>query len=219
MCISAPASIVTGSLLSIAGVLTIRQVNSKRLILFAAIPLIFAAQQFTEAIVWLSFDNPAYAAKRTPAVLAFLAFAQVLWPIYVPLSVYISEYDRKRKKIILIPLIAGLIFSAYLLWGIAFFPVSAEIANYHIRYEMYYPNSLALAGSIAYFTATVIPLFISSMLRVRLLAMAILISFLISKLYFADSLISVWCFFAAIASVLIFYIIKASTPAVVFKQE
>lgn len=219
MCISAPASIAAGTLLSAVGIWTIRQNKQKSYTMFAAIPLIFALQQFSEALVWLSFDHPAYALKRIPAIRSFLFLAEVVWPIYVPLSVLRGEIQKNRKRILLFLTAIGACFSAWLLWGIAFFEVSAEISDSHILYNMHYPNSLALAGSIAYFSSTVISLFVSSMNRIRLLAYAILASFLISKLYFSDTLISVWCFFAAIASVIVYYIVKEPAPVVQIKEE
>lgn len=207
MCISAPASIAAGGLLTAIGIANLKQVRKPGQSLFAAIPLLFAAQQFSEAFVWLSLQSPEYSGFKTTAALVFLAFAQIIWPVYVPLSLYFMENDPGRKKRILIFAMTGLAFSAYMAYCLLFFEVDAEISQQHIRYSMFYPLKLGNVGGLAYFMATVASLFITGIPRMKILGLAILASFLLSKLYFADTLISVWCFFAALQSMLVYYIL------------
>jgi hypothetical protein len=61
MCFSASASFGAGAALTVLGVLSLRKSESRSHIMFASIPLLFAAQQFTEGFVWLSFINPKFA--------------------------------------------------------------------------------------------------------------------------------------------------------------
>jgi hypothetical protein len=54
-----------------------------------------------------------------------------------------------------------------------------------------------------YFIPTVLSLFISSVKRMNMLGFAILLSFITTKVLFGDYLISVWCFFAAMLSLIV----------------
>jgi hypothetical protein len=46
--------------------------------------------------------------------LVFLFFAQVVWSLWVPLSVWVYEEDVKRKNTLLLFLIIGIIVAGYL---------------------------------------------------------------------------------------------------------
>jgi hypothetical protein len=209
MCVSAQASFTAAGLLAAGSVYFLRKSEQPKRRLFACIPLLFALQQFTEAFVWLSLDTAAYSHLKIPSVFVFLIFAQVVWPVYVPLSVYRMEVDAKRRKALLVLLGAGMAFSAWLLYNLIAHPSEVSIYKSHLLYEMSYPLKLALPGSIAYFASTVIPLFVSTVSRIRLLAFVILASFIVSKIYFGETLISVWCMMAALSSICIYYILNA----------
>src|ERR1044071_4197500 len=114
MCFSANASFIAGSVLATTGVLTLRKVKSPKHILFAAIPLIFSVQQFTEGFVWLSLSDPGGQAWRSIPITIFLFFAHVAWPVWVPLSVFTLEKNPQRGKILLGMLLIGIAVSAYL---------------------------------------------------------------------------------------------------------
>ena len=62
--------------------------------MFASIPLVFAAQQATEGVVWLTIDGSAHATVHRLAVFAFLGLALVVWPIWLPLSLQLSSAVR-----------------------------------------------------------------------------------------------------------------------------
>lgn len=98
MCFSATASFTAGVILVTAGALTLRHVKSKSTILFACIPLLFGIQQIVEGIVWTSFESPMLHAVAT---YVFVMFSHVLWPSFVPFSIWLIEKDPMRKKILL----------------------------------------------------------------------------------------------------------------------
>jgi hypothetical protein len=95
----------------------------------------------------------------------------------------------------------------YSYWLIAV-PVHAEIIGNHVVYQDTALNSWGLATIILYLTATIAPLFVSSVKRVYLLAIVMTISFIVSALFYIRCLTSVWCFFAAVISFAVFYIIR-----------
>lgn len=165
--------------------------------------MLFGLQQFSEGLVWLSFDHPAWEAWREPSTYAFLFFAQVIWPLWIPLSVWLMEPDRSRKKVLGYMLWLGGLTSAYMLYCLLAYEVSAVAQEGHIRYTLHFP-ALELRR-VLYGLSTVIPLFVSSLRGMRILAAAILASFLISRFFYLHYVISVWCFFAAILSIMIYF--------------
>ena len=86
MCFSAQASFITGVGLLGLGALTIKRVRTRRELPYALIPLLFGIQQLLEGMLWLTFTKSA-PALNTWLTYLYLLFANVLWPIYVPLAV------------------------------------------------------------------------------------------------------------------------------------
>lgn len=101
MCFSAPASFIAGSVLSAAGVATLTQPKKKSEIPLALIPLFFGVQQLTEGLVWVSLQN-GYLRLNLIATYSFSFFAQVFWPIFVPLAVVLVEPLAWRRKVIVV---------------------------------------------------------------------------------------------------------------------
>ncbi|MGL4543652.1 MAG: DUF6629 family protein, partial [Polymorphobacter sp.] len=57
MCFSATASFVASGVIGTVGVATLRHVREPRTLLFALLPMLFAAHQFTEGWVWLGLEG------------------------------------------------------------------------------------------------------------------------------------------------------------------
>ena len=57
MCFSAAASFTAGAVLTGIGVATLRKVEHPTYYLFASIPLLFAVQQFSEGVLWLTLPS------------------------------------------------------------------------------------------------------------------------------------------------------------------
>lgn len=207
MCFSANASFGSASVLLVTGIISLRKTQSPSQILFAAIPLLFCFQQGTEGFIWLSLEQGGHKNWEGFSTRLFLLFAQVLWPVWVPLSVFKLETDPMRKKILLIPLITGSLLAIYMVFSLFTYPVKAEIVAYHIHYTQQFPPAFSLLSGIIYFLSTMTPCFISGSKMVRILGVAILASYFFTQWVYPDYIISVWCFFAAIISVIILYIV------------
>jgi hypothetical protein len=98
MCFSAAASFSVSGILLVAGIATLRQAKERKVVPFALIPLIFSVQQLTEGVLWIALQNPEYEGWRNAAAYVFMVFAQVVWPVWVPLSVLLLEKEEVRKK-------------------------------------------------------------------------------------------------------------------------
>jgi hypothetical protein len=88
--------------------------------------------------------------------------------------------------------------------------VTPEIMGYHILYNSDFPKLIAIPVFILYLIATITPLFISSIQRTHLLGILMFLSCLVTAIFFTQYLTSVWCFFAALISGVIYWILSDS---------
>ncbi len=209
MCFSATASFTSGVILAVAGVVSVKQAQKSPETLFAAIPLIFSIQQFIEGFLWLTLKGKMDPQYQTILSYAFIFIAQVIWPFWVPLSISLLEKKPERKKIFLILTGIGAGISVTILYRMFLYPVTAAIENYHIAYHLHFPIVVRYLGASCYFIATVIPTFFSSVRRMRLLGVLILLSYIVALVFYTKYAISVWCFFSAAISVVIYFIMRS----------
>ena len=208
MCFSAEASFAGGFIISTIGVATVKEVHKPSQLVFASIPLFFGAQQITEGCLWLTLPNPEYGNVQMFAKYIFLIMAEVLWPIMIPLSVLFMEKNKKRKKILWILLFMGISASLYYTYCLLFFNVTPQIMGYHIQYRTDFPKFSTALAFIVYFIASITPLFVSSIQRTHLLGILMFLSCVVTALFYWQYLASVWCFFAALISGVIFWILR-----------
>jgi hypothetical protein len=134
--------------------------------------------------------------------------AEVFWPMMIPLAVLWMEKDKKRRKFLWILLAMGISLSLYYIFCLFAFNVTPEIMGYHIEYKDNFPESIRLVAFTIYLTASITPLFISSIKKTYLLGILMSLSCLITLIFFTQYLTSVWCFFAALISAVIFWILR-----------
>ncbi len=201
MCFSAPASFVAGTTLCAVGVATLKRTEARTEIPLAIIPLLFGVQQLTEGVVWLTFSHDAPLLKQTMTYL-YSGFSHVLWPIYVPFAVGILEAVRWRKKAIFAFEVAGVAVGLYLLYFIVTLPVVAEVVGNHIVYAS--PHFYLIPVMVLYLAATCVSCFFSSHGFVKLFGVLALLSFIAAYVVHLMALVSIWCFFAAILSLLVY---------------
>lgn len=211
MCFSASASFTASAILFVSGIVAVRKIkdpkNNFRYVPFATIPFLFGLQQFSEGFVWLSLTHDYTESIQQISTGFFLVFAQVLWPSFVPFSIYLLENDSKQKKILLAISIFGFLVAGYLAYCLLSFPFTASIHGNHIFYALNFKHTEFTYSGIFYFIPTVLPALISSTKYMVYFGLTILLSFILSKVFYGENVISVWCFFAAILSVIITYII------------
>lgn len=207
MCFSAGASFGASAILGAAGAASLYMAKKPRQKFFAAIPLIFAIQQFTEGFVWLSTTHAEFSWIHNYAMYSFLVFAQVVWPVWEPLSVYLMERGPKQRIFLNIILGMGISEALYMAYGLVFLHVTGEVECQHVRYVIGFPDALMWPSIILYGSATVLAPFISGIRWMRLLGVALAASYLISDFLFEYFITSVWCYFAAALSVIVLLIV------------
>jgi len=218
VCYSAEGSFALSAILAGAGATSgARSAPAARL--FAVVPLLFAVQQAAEGIVWLTIDAPMHAALERVAVYTFLGIALVVWPTWAPFSLRSMEARPARRRALTVLASAGALVSL----GAAFLLVRmqpvARITGHSITYEFGggagAPRQLLLLA--VYATATVVPFFVSTARLAIVIGGALVVSIALAALIRHEALTSVWCFFAAILSVLVVFAVRS--PGALFARE
>lgn len=204
MCFSASASFTAGVVISTIGVVTIKKTQSNSQLIFASIPLIFAFQQISEGFLWLALVDPKYAFLEKFSSHSFIFFAQVVWPIFVPLGVFLLNKEDKIQKLFLG---VGILISIYLAFSLYTYGIDAKIEEHHILYTQANPLQIWKVGSILYFIATLLPLLFSRIKGMKLLGITIFISYILAFIFYHRYVLSVWCFFSSLISIIILMII------------
>ena len=200
MCFSATASFIAGTALTVLGVATLRLARRKTEIPFAAIPLLFGLQQLVEGVLWLSFKFDAPQLNIAMTYL-FSMFSHVLWPMFVPFAIVLLETVPWRRQVIWGFQAIGLLVGLYLLYLLIVFPVTA-VAEENIVYVS--PHFYKTPVMLLYLAATCVSCFFSSNTTVRIFGALALFLFFLADGFFAIALFSVWCFFAALLSSIIY---------------
>jgi hypothetical protein len=207
MCFSAGASFTAGVLLTVVGSETVRKVHKPSQFALASIPVFFAAQQFAEGALWMTIGKADHAGAEKLFTYLFLVMAQIVWPILVPISVLLLERNETRRRLLHALLIVGVGIGLYYAYRLTVYPMHAEIVGRHVVYQDTALNSLGLITIVLYLFATVAALVVSSTKRVYALGIIMGLSFIVSALFYIRCLTSVWCFFAAVMSFWVFYIV------------
>jgi hypothetical protein len=199
MCFSASASFLASGVLSVAGVVAYAQTRSRRQLLFASIPFLFAIQQAAEGVVWLSFSSAIFEPWRMCASYFFLVFAFVVWPVWVPLAVYCYE-PKERAFLKKILIATGGIASLYLAVGLMVHAVLPRVLGCHILYSFPAAHPKIIISSVLYVCATIGSFLISSAPAMNVFGVLVAIAYAVSAVYYYHVFVSVWCFFAALLS-------------------
>ena len=201
MCFSAAANFVGSGVLGTIGVITLTKVKHRRELLFATLPTLFAIHQFIEGFVWLGLDGAMSPAVAHNMGAAFMLYAQGLLPFLLPLSVLLFEPNNKSRKRMLPFLVIGGATTLYILWALTAYPTEVYVKGNSVVYMNAATNNEAVA--LVYVIATCGSLFVSKipdMIIFGAVNLVILLTVMVLKRYAFTSL---WCAYAAVASVII----------------
>jgi hypothetical protein len=201
MCFSATANFVGSGVLGTIGVVTLTKVKHRRELLFASLPTLFAVHQFTEGFVWLGFDGILSPTVTHNMGAAFMLYAQGLLPFLVPLSVMLFEPTRESRRRMLPFVVIGGATALYVLWGLTAYPTDIYVRDNSIVYINHATNNITVA--VLYVIATCGSLFFSKIRMLVVFGGANLAILLIVDAIKRYAFTSVWCAYAAIASVII----------------
>lgn len=201
MCFSATANFVGSGVLGAVGVVTLTKVRHRRELLFAALPTLFAIHQFIEGFVWLGLDGTFSPTVTHDMAAAFMLYAQGLLPFLLPLSVYLFEPTAKARRSMLPFLVLGAATTLYILWALIAYPLQVYVRENSIVYINPATNHTAVA--VLYVIATCGSLFFSKIRMMVVFGAANLAILLIVMAFKRYAFTSLWCAYAAVASVII----------------
>lgn len=201
MCFSATASFTAGTALTVVGVLTLRKSQGKRELPLALVPLLFGIQQVTEGVVWVSLGHD-LPLLQSWATYIYSMFSHVVWPILVPFAILLVEPRLWRRKTISVFVALGLSVGLYLLFFIIRFPVTARVRGDSIAYDS--PHFYLVVVLVGYLLATCITGLFSSHWCINLFGVLAFVLAVIAAIVSITTFVSVWCFYAAILSLLIY---------------
>ncbi|MGC2404348.1 MAG: DUF6629 family protein [Acidobacteriaceae bacterium] len=208
MCFSASANFIGSAVLGVIGGITLAEVKHRREVLFAAMPLLFALHQFTEGFVWLGLDGNLPSIVTHDAAAAYILYAQGLLPFAFPLSILLLEPTRARRRRMLDFTLLGGALAVYILWGLIAYPLQVYASHHGIVYM----NQVTITTVVAilYVAATCGALFFSGFRILVVLGWLNLIGLLVVMLVRRYEFTSIWCAYAALISVIIYFFFRRS---------
>ena len=212
MCFSATASFTLAATTALVGLAAVRQVRQRPELFLAIVPLLFAAQQAVEGLVWLQLSGDGDSATVATLSFTYLLFANIFWPVYTAVAVLLIEPDRRRRRLFGAIAAVGSVLAIYLFIGLLGDPATAVIRGNSIDYTGD-ANPLSWR-QVPYVVCICAPLLLSSHRIIQVFGAVVLAGFLISAYAYVATFVSVWCFFAAADSTLIwFYFRRAAVGA------
>lgn len=203
MCFSAGASFVASGLIGLIGVATLRHVREPRALLFAAVPMLFAMHQFTEGLVWLGLDGEIGPVALDHATFLFMFYAQGILPFLMPVAVLLMEPPGRRRKAIMALTFLGAFVCAWMIYGLIFFESTCFVEQHSIAYRN--PLTGNFWVSLLYIVATCGALVLSSHRVVGWYGVLNIIGLTIAQIVKEFAFASVWCFYAATLSIVIYW--------------
>lgn len=218
MCFSATASFVTAAGLAPVGIVSLamaRRLAPERWQPLALMPILFAIQQELEGFVWLGLDSPGGSAGLRMVSLAYLGFAYALWPVWIPwsalrLATGLLAPGQQRLFRALSGL--GALLGAGLWIPLLLDPglINPIVRGGSIDYQAHPPWTDMIGHlplSLLYALIICIPLLLHPYRRLNLLGVALAVGFVVAQVAFLQAFSSVWCYFSALISILVLWII------------
>jgi hypothetical protein len=210
MCFSFEADVAAAVILTPLAVATLRAAPDRRSLPLAALPAIFAAHQAIEAFVWLGTDGRVSAGVEQVAILLYLAIAQVLLPVFVPAAVMLCEPDGARRRAMIVPLIAGIGTAAWFAQTLLTHTAGAHPADHAMVYDTDFHIGAVITAT--YLLATCGPPLLSTRRYLFWFGIANVVGVTLAAAVRYEAVTSVWCAYAAFASVLLLIQMRSSQP-------
>lgn len=187
----------------VVGILTLNKVSTPKEVVFASLPLFFALHQFTQGFVWLGMEGLINHRALEMAETLFVFYAQGILQFLVPLAVWLLEPKGWRKNIIGLLMGLGAFLMAYSLYGLSIKPTQVSVVHGVLYY--YNPMTDHLWLGLGYVLTTCGSLILSRSIAIQLFGWLNFIGLSFIYLVNPYGLTSVWCLYAAVVSVLLYF--------------
>ncbi len=202
MCFAPQADALIGGIVIVVGVDALRHAREPKQIPLAALPLLFGVHQLSEAFVWWGLQGSVSHAVERVAVWTYLLFAFGALPVLIPLAAGLVEPLRERRRIIGVFGVLGLAVGSALTIAMFRGSIHAMIDGRHIEYGV---DAVSYGGQLTelYVLATCGALIASSYRDISVLGVLNLAVVPVLMGLTIGGFVSLWCFWAAIVSILI----------------
>jgi hypothetical protein len=208
MCYSFAASVNASLALAVVGTATVYRAwrHDRRMIVFAAFPLVFSLHQGIEGVVWWSVDHPFAGAEAFRY--AYTAIAFVVWPVLTPFAALIAEPNPARKPIWAFGVGVGLALLTYLTIELYNADgIALSVYKHSLAYDPGFDRPPVIID-LAYLALTVIPLVAFDNRALRLFGTLVFLSFVVALVHNRPAWYSLWCMSAAVFSLVISFAIR-----------
>ena len=139
---------------------------------------------------------------------AYVLYAQGLLPFLLPLSVLLIEPTRRQRRRMMGFLILGSALTLYILWGLMMDPLQV----YAVGHSIVYDNPLTTNKPVAvlYVITTCGALFFSGFKDLVILGWLNMVGLIIVMLIMSYAFTSLWCAYAAVVSIVIYFFFRRS---------
>lgn len=212
MCYSLEASVIAGIGLGTAGLGMLSKARKvdRRMLVFAAFPLVFALHQFSEAGVWWTVGDR-QAGQPFRYLYTFIAF--VVWPVLTPFAAAYAETDAERQRLWRTMGGVGIVLALYLIFKLAVADgIDLTIVRHSLAYEPQFDRP-PLVVHFLYVLLTVVPLIFSQRRGVALFGWAVFGTFVFALIENRPAWYSLWCLAAAVFSVMLALAIESERSA------
>ena len=214
MCISASVSYSAAAVLVTAGLYTLRETRrlQHRYLLWALVPVFFGIQQGFEGLVWQELDE-GNSRAAVPFALGFHFFSHFLWLWWLALCSYLVEPGKIRKRVIGGCALFGAFAGALVYSAMLFHPewMSVAVRQHSILYTFSVPFRgpfhIPITPAALYALIILVPLFFSSHRQINIFGVLVALSMVLASQAYDYAFVSVWCFFAAVLSLYLVYMI------------
>lgn len=224
MCFSASASFTAAAVLMPLGLYSAHIARSNRqhtYVPLALTPFFFGVQQFIEGLVWTGIDNGKVQPLTSLASLGFLFFAYCFWMIWIPWSAWSisrsTDGPALQNRLRWVAIVASVL-------GIAFYlpvllnPPALQPAVHSTGRLLYDVSNLHSivhnfintqpGGELLYWGFIVVPLLAVRDRAVKLFGVLIFVSIFLTWLTYSATFNSVWCFYCAVLSIVVLWIVN-----------
>jgi hypothetical protein len=199
MCFSATADVVAGIVVGALGLDVATHLRGRREYrALAALPLLFAAHQLVESLVWWGAEGSVPHRVASVALWVYLLFAFVVLPTYVPWATWCIEPPGTRRRLMAATTGLGAGVSVVLLAAMLTGPVTVTAHRYHLAYSTALPASTLVVA--LYVLATCGAFLFSGEPLITWFGAVNLVAVAVIAVVTVDGLASVWCGWAAVTS-------------------
>ena len=202
MCFSPEADLAVGTIVVAIGIDALRHVRAPKQVPLASIPLLLGLHQIIEAFVWWGLQGHVAHEIERIALWVYLLFALAALPVLLTIAVGLVERVPNRRYVIGAFAVLAMAVAGTLVIAISRGPIGVEIEGRHLAYQL---DAFTAGGRLTalYVIATCGALLASSYRDLEVMGTLNLIAVPVLMWLTVSGFISLWCFWAAIVSVLI----------------